>query len=603
MKVVIPMSGKGQRFIDKGYKVPKPLIEVDSKPIIEHIVNMFDKYSDEFIFICNSTHLKETNMREILETIVPNGKIIEVEPHKFGPVYAVLKAQDLILDNEPVIVNYCDFNVNWDYNDFKNKMIETNCDGCVPSYTGFHPHLLDDSTLYGGVKIDENNFMTDYKEKHCFEDDLMDGWHSAGTYYFRKGEILKKYFNKIVELDINYNGEYYASIPYYLMLEDKLPIYVYSLKHFMQWGTPKDLEEYNYWSDLFTKIAKNEISENEFLNQNPVNQKIFHYWKDYFNENSNHIFKEDIFSKDLLEHVILSAGALIGGDYALKNQLNAKIEKKVSDDLVSLKSSYVEEKSVYSQIDVDVQNLILSKIGETFQKRMNVIVEEESLETDSIIEKYFLRKNEIINSGYTLVIDPIDGSANYLSKNKDSPHFGKRNPDFWGISVLILKDLKPVVGVIYYPALNIVLSSQKDIGTYLNGEKVSLNQDINFSEDLPIRVSSTIDLKNNNFKKSEHTGSLVVTLLSVLNSDADLNLGLNLPECFAYIGKNTNIVDLGIGTLLFSESNGECINFDGENFNPFEFLVKKNNEIYLGKEYILAPNKKFGNSLIEEMKK
>ena len=34
IQLVIPMSGMGQRFVDAGYKDPKPLIQVDNKPII-----------------------------------------------------------------------------------------------------------------------------------------------------------------------------------------------------------------------------------------------------------------------------------------------------------------------------------------------------------------------------------------------------------------------------------------------------------------------------------------------------------------------------------------------------------------------------------------
>jgi len=52
MQIVIPMSGFGERFRRAGYAVPKPLIEIDGKPIVAHVINMFPGESD-FIFICN----------------------------------------------------------------------------------------------------------------------------------------------------------------------------------------------------------------------------------------------------------------------------------------------------------------------------------------------------------------------------------------------------------------------------------------------------------------------------------------------------------------------------------------------------------------------
>ena len=51
MKIVIPMAGLGQRFVDVGYKNPKPFIWADDDYIISKIVDMFDE-EDEIIFIC-----------------------------------------------------------------------------------------------------------------------------------------------------------------------------------------------------------------------------------------------------------------------------------------------------------------------------------------------------------------------------------------------------------------------------------------------------------------------------------------------------------------------------------------------------------------------
>ena len=56
MQIVIPMSGFGERFRQAGYKIPKPLIEIDDKPIIAHVIDMFPG-EENFLFICNSEHL------------------------------------------------------------------------------------------------------------------------------------------------------------------------------------------------------------------------------------------------------------------------------------------------------------------------------------------------------------------------------------------------------------------------------------------------------------------------------------------------------------------------------------------------------------------
>ena len=104
MKIVIPMSGSGNRFIEAGYQDPKPLIKVDGILIIEYVTKMFPGEPDEnFIFICRNEHLEKTEMRKILNNLKPNAKIIETQPAKLGPVYAVTKAFDFIDDEEQVI--------------------------------------------------------------------------------------------------------------------------------------------------------------------------------------------------------------------------------------------------------------------------------------------------------------------------------------------------------------------------------------------------------------------------------------------------------------------------------------------------------------------
>ena len=110
MKIIIPMCQIGKRFINAGYKEPKPLIEVENKPIIEHVINLFDKENDDYVFICNDLHLKTTKMEKILKSIIPNCKIYEVSvENRKGPVDAIIQISNKeINDNDEIIISYCD---------------------------------------------------------------------------------------------------------------------------------------------------------------------------------------------------------------------------------------------------------------------------------------------------------------------------------------------------------------------------------------------------------------------------------------------------------------------------------------------------------------
>ena len=81
----------------------------------------------------------------------------------------------------------------------------------------------------------------------------MNEYASNGIYYFKSGKIMKKYFNLLMERNIQVNNEFYVNKVYNLMKEDNLNIYIYEISKMLQWGTPTDLEEYLMWSNYFLK--------------------------------------------------------------------------------------------------------------------------------------------------------------------------------------------------------------------------------------------------------------------------------------------------------------------------------------------------------------
>jgi len=258
VQIIIPMSGYGERFRRAGFEVPKPLIEIDQKPIIAHIIDMFPG-EQEFIFICNEDHLAnpEWHMESILRKYCPSGKVYGIPPHKLGPIHAVRQVEHLIDFERPVVVNYCDFTCYWDWLHFKNFVSKTGCMGAIPAYKGFHPHTLGNTNY--AYMCEKNGWVLDIQEKQPFTDNRMMEFASSGTYYFASGKIMSDSFRRTMEQDLNIAGEYYVSLAFKTLISDKYPVAVYPLQHFMQWGTPDDVAEYNEWSSAFKCLVNKEI--------------------------------------------------------------------------------------------------------------------------------------------------------------------------------------------------------------------------------------------------------------------------------------------------------------------------------------------------------
>lgn len=222
MQIIIPMSGFGERFRRAGYKVPKPLIEIDGKPIIGHVIDMFPGEHD-FLFICNTDHLAcaEYRMEKILWEHCPTGRVIGIPPHKLGPIHAVRQVEHLIDPDQPVVVNYCDFTCYWDWPHFKQFVAQTGCDGAIPAYKGFHPHTLG-STNYAYMR-EKGGWLLDIQEKQPYTNNRMEEYASSGTYYFSSGRLMSDALRRTMEQDLNVGGEYYVSLAYKPLLQDLPP--------------------------------------------------------------------------------------------------------------------------------------------------------------------------------------------------------------------------------------------------------------------------------------------------------------------------------------------------------------------------------------------
>jgi NDP-sugar pyrophosphorylase family protein len=253
MQIIIPMSGFGERFRRAGYQTPKPLIEIEGKPIIAHVIDMFPGETD-FTFICNEDHLNEPafQMKKILNDLCPTGRIISIPSHKLGPVYAVLQAADQINLNKPTIVNYCDFTCYWDWLHFKAWVEANQCMGAVPAYKGFHPHTLG-TTNYAYMR-EKDGWMLDIQEKQPYTDNRMNEYASSGTYYFVNGQLMLDAFKQTIQENLHINNEYYVSLAYKILLAKNNAVAIYDLQHFMQWGTPDDVAEYQNWSNIFHRL-------------------------------------------------------------------------------------------------------------------------------------------------------------------------------------------------------------------------------------------------------------------------------------------------------------------------------------------------------------
>jgi HAD superfamily hydrolase (TIGR01509 family) len=238
MKVLIPMAGAGSRFVKAGYTFPKPLISVknmNDKPMIQVIVENLNIDADH-VFIVQKEHCEKYNLKQLLNVISPNCKIVVIDHITEGAACTTLLAKEYINNNEPLLIANSDQFVEWDSNEFMYSMTGDNVDGGILTFNNSHPK-------WSYVRLDDNKFVTEVKEKEVISNEA-----TVGIYYWSHGEDYVKYAEKMVSNNIRVNNEFYVAPVYNEAIKDNKKIKIFHIDKMWGLGTPEDL---TYFQDKY----------------------------------------------------------------------------------------------------------------------------------------------------------------------------------------------------------------------------------------------------------------------------------------------------------------------------------------------------------------
>ena len=233
MKILIPMAGEGSRFSKEGYTFPKPLIDVNGKPMIQKVVENLD-FDCEYVFIVRQEHIEKYS--GLLDTIdrITNGNFsfVAVDRLTEGAACTALLAEEFIDCEEDLLIANSDQFVEYEPNNFLTLKNLTNVDSMVFTFNAVHPK-------WSFVKTSSRGFVTEVAEKKPISNIA-----TCGIYWYRHGSDFVKYAKQMIEKDIRVKNEFYIAPVYNELIQDGkslIPFYVHRM-----WGlgTPEDLRFY-----------------------------------------------------------------------------------------------------------------------------------------------------------------------------------------------------------------------------------------------------------------------------------------------------------------------------------------------------------------------
>jgi len=220
MIIIIPMAGQGKRFIEAGYTLPKPLIDVCGKPMIRWAINSLPAKAN-YIFIV---------LKEQIEQLKPylKGKILAIDKVTEGAACTVLLVERFITNDELIISN-CDQYLNFGWNKFITYARKY--DGCLITFNSTNPH-------HSYARVVENR-VVQVAEKIVISDHA-----SVGLYYFKHGKDFVWAAKEMIKKNIRTNNEFYICPVYQQLIErgDNIGVWEIDVKNKHMLGTPEELK-------------------------------------------------------------------------------------------------------------------------------------------------------------------------------------------------------------------------------------------------------------------------------------------------------------------------------------------------------------------------
>lgn len=228
-----------------------------------------------------------------------------------------------------------------------------------------------------------------------------------------------------------------------------------------------------------------------------------------------------------------------------------------------LKISYKEDLSFISNVDIEVEKAVIKLLKKNFPSH-NILSEE---------------KGGRVGEEYTWVIDPLDGTTNYI-----------KNFPIFSVSIGLIYKNEPILGVVFNPISKKLYWAEKGRGSYLNGKRIKVSQQEILSKSDLLLARGRAEEDFINFHKI--LGKLGKSYRTFRTWGAT-----SLELCQVAWGKMDGVVAVGgrylwdyaAGILIIKEAGGKVTNFEG---NEWEIETKN----------VVATNGKIHKQIIDLLK-
>jgi len=229
--LLIPMAGRGQRFVEAGYKVPKQFIYIGSTQLLDISLECFKLEECNLIFVVRDDQICNFNVDQILYSKYGDDiKIVVTDGLTEGSTCSCLLAEEYIDNDLPLFIHTLD--IEFGPRVDPTQIANLDCDGLLLTFKS-------NSANYSYVDLDTEGCVQQTAEKKVISDRAC-----VGIYYFKSGKLFCENAREMIERDLRTNKEFYITPLYNLLIEKNLKVITQNVEKMHIFGTPKEFEFY-----------------------------------------------------------------------------------------------------------------------------------------------------------------------------------------------------------------------------------------------------------------------------------------------------------------------------------------------------------------------
>lgn len=237
LQVLMPMGGLGSRFAKEGYTIPKPLIEVDGKPMFMRALDSFATLKDiRYIFVIRQEYIDKYDLKNRILAAIPSARIAVLDHDTGGAVESCMIAREFIDDSLPISIADCDIY-------FESQAYFTTIEKIAAGQKKPDGMLLtfsSDDSRYSYAELNDTGNVLRTAEKVVISNHAI-----LGGYFFRTGSLFKSLALEFIAKPLPDSlKEYYMSHLFNMLLERDGDVRIAEIDRKYIFGTPEELQAY-----------------------------------------------------------------------------------------------------------------------------------------------------------------------------------------------------------------------------------------------------------------------------------------------------------------------------------------------------------------------